>query len=94
MWGCGAKADNFNTLIVSITTHHVTRTMDEGFAFKLGTGLSLLSGLFFYFAKKEYNQGDAIKNAPEIKVIYCRIYKRVCLTLKPGVRSAESNCYK
>jgi len=47
--------------------------MDEGFAFKLGTGLSLLSGLFFYFSKKEYNQGDAIKNAPEIKVIQPRL---------------------
>jgi hypothetical protein len=44
------------------------REMDSSTVFKFGAGLSVVSGLLYLFARREYAQADAIKNAKHIKV--------------------------
>jgi hypothetical protein len=42
--------------------------MSDSLSFKIGAGLSILSGILYLYARREYAQADAIKNAKYVQV--------------------------
>jgi hypothetical protein len=44
------------------------RKMDDTISFKIGAGLSVLSGILYLFARREYAKADAIRNAKHVKI--------------------------
>jgi hypothetical protein len=48
--------------------------MTDSTSFKIGAGLSIVSGILYLFARREYAQADTIKNAKQVKVSNIIVY--------------------